>query len=84
MQRLHALWGEFEARDFVDGQRRVVQDGRQHAALADLVGVLAQRLAQLFVFDLLKVCQQVLHAAELLQEFDGGFFADAGHAGDIV
>ena len=66
------------------GHRHVGGDGRHALAVAGLLLVRAQDLAQLLRLHLVEVLVDVLDAAELLDQLRRRLLADAGHAGDVV
>jgi hypothetical protein len=66
-----------------DREREVLEDGGEFFGEEGFLGVLDD-LFLLFAFEFVGGGEEVFDGAEFLDEFGGGFFADAGDAGDVV
>ena len=68
----------------IEGHGRVAADGGQRAAQARQIGVFQKAFAQTALFALVRARKHMLEVAVLGDEAQGGLFAHAGHAGDVV
>ena len=68
----------------IEGHGRIAADGGQRAAQARQIGVFQKAFAQAALFALVRARKHMLEVAVLGDEAQGGLFAHAGHAGDVV
>ena len=68
----------------IERHGRVAADGGQRAAQAREVGVFQKAFAQAALFPLVRAGERAFEVAVLGDEAQGGLFAHAGHAGDVV